>query len=489
METAKPRWPVTPRPGQVEVAEELARLIKQGHNVLFSAPVGWGKTHTVIAALVAAKALPALWLVRSLALGPRIAEDAALWQLVSFVAAGREKTCLLWESLGDAAHDYCRSFKYKCPFAKLPRESPLFTDWQKLVAKGKEEGWCPYLTQDLIESDIFIQNYNRSIRKYVRSVVIDEAHNLSLPEERTIHIARIAEAIAAVREIGGGQRLLSALERMMRAVLVYSERALDVRTFLNEEEVYELQLLYYRSLEERDTRLKPLIEVIRATAVYVEGEKIMVYKPPRIPAFRPAIFVTATPLSPIPFEVNSEIKIPWEIKPKSIILNNLTSRFDEFDSKMALNYKKLLINLANKFRRILVFAASERVARELRSWVNYEETTPPPDWEGLLMLRARGRFAEGVNLPAECVVMAGAPYLPPEVTDRLARMYKTLGFKDPLRCAIDLPMLTVTLQCVGRAWRDPSKPPLVVLADSRYEKYRDELANYFEIVETGGSPI
>ena len=72
--------------------------------------------------------------------------------------------------------------------------------------------------------------------------------------------------------------------------------------------------------------------------------------------------------------------------------------------------------------------------------------------------------------------------MPPEVTDRLARAYRAMGIEDPLRCAIDAPMLVATLQCVGRAWRDPSKPPLVVLADSRYEKYR-ELASYFEIAE------
>jgi DNA excision repair protein ERCC-2 len=487
MSIAKLQWPVTPRPGQREAAEELAMLIEQGHSVLFSAPVGWGKTHAVIAALIQARALPALWLVRSLALGPRVAEDAALWGLVSFVAAGREKTCLLWGSLGDAAHDYCRNFRYKCPFAKLPREPPPSTDWTALVAKGREGGWCPYFAQDFIESDIFIQNYNRRARRYVRAVVVDEAHNLSLPEERTLQISRIAEAISAARERGGSQRLLNALERMMRAVLVYSERALDSRTFLNEEEISELLSLYYRSLEEGDARLKPLIEIVRAPAAYVEGEKILIFKPPRVPPFKPAVFVTATPLSPIPFEVDAEVKIPWETKLKTIILDSLTSKFDEFDSKMALNYKKLLINLAKKFRRILVFAASERVARELRNWVNYEEVIPPPDWEGVLMLRARGRFAEGVNVPAECVVMAGAPYLPPEVTDRLARVYRALGFKDPLRCAIDLPMLTVTLQCVGRAWRDPAKPPFVVLADSRYGKYRDELASYFEIAETGES--
>ena len=93
-------WPVTPRSGQSETAEQLARLIEQGARVLFSAPTGWGKTHAVIAALVEAKALPALWLTRSLTLGNRIAEDAALWKLATFTAAGRERVCPLAEEKG-----------------------------------------------------------------------------------------------------------------------------------------------------------------------------------------------------------------------------------------------------------------------------------------------------------------------------------------------------------------------------------------------------
>jgi len=475
------QWPVTPRPGQAEAAEELAQLIGQGSRVLFSAPVGWGKTHTVIAALVAAKALPALWLVRSLALGPRIAEDAALWQLVSFVAAGREKACPLGQERGDAIHDYCRYFRHKCPYARLPPSPPLATSWEELVARGEKEGWCPYFAQDLVGADIVVQSYYRR-RRPVRAVIIDEAHNLLTPEEREFTIGRLAEAVAAARELGAGEKLMRGLQRTLRYALI-KDGDLDISLFISEEEMDELRKLYFTALEEGDKRLKILMDLTKAAAIYVEGERIRIYRPPFPLPFRPAIFVSATmpPEAARFLQVEAELRIPWAAKPKARVAEDVATKYEEYGADMALRYKKLLIDTAKRYKRVLVFAASERVARDLRAWVTYEECQPSGDWEGILLLKARGRYAEGVDLPADCVVMAGAPYLPPEVSSRLARTYKAAGHPDPVRAAIDMPMLIATLQCLGRAWRDPSKqPPHVVLADWRFTKYRDTLSEYLD---------
>jgi DNA excision repair protein ERCC-2 len=462
------------------VAEQLAELVEQGARVLFSAPTGWGKTHAVIAALLQAKALPALWLARSLTLGTRIAEDAALWKLHTFTAAGRERVCPLAEEKGESVHDYCRYFRHKCPYARLPPSPPLAASWEELVAKGEEGGWCPYFAQDYVEADVIVQSYYRR-RRPARAVVVDEAHNLLVPEEREVSLGKLAEAVAAAREHGASEKLMRGLQRMLRYALI-KDGDLDISLFISEEEVGELRKLYFVALEEGERRLKTLVDLTRAAAVYVEGERIRIYRPPLPLPFRPTIFVSATiPSEASAFlQTNVEIRIPWEKRPKTRVVEDVSTKYEEYDADMVRKYKKLLIDIGKQYKKILVFAASERVARDLRAWVTYEECTPPDGWEGVLLLKARGRFAEGVDLPADCVVMAGAPYLPPEVSSRLARTYKSAGHPDPVRAAIDTPMLITTLQCLGRAWRSPEKMPRVILADWRYKKYEDALNDYLD---------
>jgi DNA excision repair protein ERCC-2 len=421
-------------------------------------------------------------MVRSLVLGDRVAEDAALWGLRVFVAAGREKTCPLSEEKGDAVHDFCRYFRYKCPYARLPPSLPPATSWRELVLKGREEGWCPYFAQDLVsDAAIIVQNYFRRTRP-AKAFIIDEAHNLLIPEEKEIPISRLAEAIAASRERGASERLLRHLSSALHYILV-KDGDLDLRLFLQESDIDEIRRLHFTALEEGDRRIKPLMDLVRAAALYVEGERIYLYKPPLLHPYRPAVFVSATlpPEASAFLQTDVEIRIPWTTKPKAVIAEDVTTRYEEYDGRMAARYKKLLVEVGRRYRRVLVFAASERVARDLRAWVQYEESVPPSDWEGILLLRARGRFAEGVNLDADAVVIAGAPFLPPSVSSRLARAYKSLGHADPLRAAIDTPMLVATLQCIGRAWRTPERAPYVFLADWRYEKYVSTLSDYLDL--------
>jgi len=100
-----------------------------------------------------------------------------------------------------------------------------------------------------------------------------------------------------------------------------------------------------------------------------------------------------------------------------------------------------------------------------------------------MMLKARGRYAEGVDIPADIVVILGCPFLPPEVISRLSKIYSRMGFEDSWSLAATIPMLITTLQCIGRARRDPKQRPKIILADERYGKYVDELSNYLYIGE------
>lgn len=473
---------MTPRPGQREVSERLAELLSSGSRILFTAPTGWGKTLAALVALCSSKLLPAVWMVRSLALGERVGEDAALLRLAAVTLAGRERTCPLAEDLREGVHDYCRYYRYECPYNKPPPQVPL-ASYEELVELGAREGFCPYYAQDLVaeRAEVIVQSYYRRVPRVARSFAVDEAHNLLMPREASYGISEIVKAVDEARRLGASDRLLRALSVMIRYALI-RDGPLDPRLFLDDKLEGELRELYFEALSARSGALRPLMRLVRAEAVYVEGERIQAYEPRRILPFRPALFISAT----LPegsdklLQVDAKVKIPWRRRLRALIVEHLTTRYGEFDSSMALGYKKLLLELAKDHSRVVAFAASGRVARELVGVADYYEARPPPKWEGIALFRARGRFSEGVDLPADAAVMLGCPYLPPEVSGRLARAYKALGVQEPVKMALDVPMLITTLQCIGRAARSPGEKPLAVLADERYRRYMRDFKPYLD---------
>ena len=476
-------WPLPPRPGQREVSERLAELLSSGSRVLFTAPTGWGKTMATLAALVRGNLLPAVWMVRSLTLGERVGEDAALWRLTAFTAAGRERTCPLAEELGGSVHDYCRYFRFKCRYARPPPLTLQAVSYEELVELGAREGFCPYYAQDMVRADIIVQSYYRRVPRIARSFVIDEAHNVLMPRERCIRLSQLVEAIDEARRLGASEKLVRALSAIVRYALI-RDGPLDPKLYLDSVLEEELREVYLEALSSGRARcMRVLVDLNSAAAAYIEGEKIRVFRPQRQFSFRPALFTSAT----LPegagrlLQVDAEVRVPWRKRLRALIVEHLTTRYDEYDAGMALQYRRLLIDVAKEYRRVLAFAASERVARDLRGAATYYEAMPPPSWEGVALFRARSRFSEGIDLPADAVVLLGCPYLPPGVCSRLAKTYRAMGLQEPVKMAIDAPMLITTLQCVGRAARSPSDEPLVVLADERYRRYIKELEPYLEV--------
>ena len=86
------------------------------------------------------------------------------------------------------------------------------------------------------------------------------------------------------------------------------------------------------------------------------------------------------------------------------------------------------------------------------------------------MLFSRGRKGEGVNIEADAVLIAGAPYLPPYVPLR------KVGLSHDDFAAI------TTVQNIGRVLRKPESFPLIILADERFRKLQ-QLTKYFEFKE------
>jgi DNA excision repair protein ERCC-2 len=204
------------------------------------------------------------------------------------------------------------------------------------------------------------------------------------------------------------------------------------------------------------------------TAWVEEGELHLLH------VYRPrgrALYVSAT-LTPLErFLKVPVIKVPPARRLRALLLTWLTSRFDLFDARMAEKYNDVLFLLKKYFSKILGFATL-RVASLLHCDLSEEDLDfISDDWQGVLLLSPRGRRAEGVDVRADAVIMAGAPYPPPYAA------LKRLGL------SLDDLMLITTIQNIGRATRDPSDNPLVILADERFRRFAQSLGDYFEFVE------
>ena len=466
---------IKPRPGQLEASEALAKALKDGLSTVFVAPTGWGKTIAVLAALKESGRLPALWLVRSLEVGGRVEEDVALLGLRCFRAAGRARTCPYAERLGDAVHDYCRLFRASCSYyinllrhgVRLPA-----TSWEDLL------GWdvCPYYAQDLVarEADIVVQSYYR--RPYPASaLVVDEAHNLLAPRERRLSLRAVAEAVSELRALGFFDVAEEVWSLSTSAGTVRLDR-IDLGVLVGA----------LREALSKLKRVKGLPKVLRAVRAVLKGgvayreegaDVISIFEAPWRPSTRPAIYVSATipeELEPL-LGASASVRIPVKAR-EALVTSWLTSKYGE---ETVWGYIKLLAKLKFRYRRVLAFA-SERLAVRLLDAVQYYEENPPPDWRGVLLLHVRGRYAEGVDLPADCVAVLGAPFLPPEVTAKLRRYYGRIGAGD---AALWAPMVITTLQAVGRAARSPSDSPTIVLADYRFLRYSSYFKPYLELTE------
>jgi len=450
---------LAPRPGQAEVARLIASALSEG-DVLLVAPTGWGKTLAVLAALRASQRLPALWLTRALEVGRRVVADASRLGLRAFIAAGRERLCPYARSVEDAS-EFCRAFRAQCPhFLSLVREGvgDVWADsWEELPKLLP--GVCHYYAQEAVMSraDVVVQNYYRRVSGYYAAAVVDEAHNLLAPRVKKFSAAKLELALDELRDTDA--TLAGEAEELLEKPS--AERALEA--------LEELLPTYRERLKSGRTHLAPLVQALRSIAdggvAYREAGTIEVYLPPWRPRVEPRVYVSATVPEPLERLFGAQVvRVPQQPR-KALVLTDLTSKYG---SETIWGYVKLLATLRRRFARVLAFA-TERVARQVIAGVDFYEERLPAEWRGVALYTVYGRFSEGVDLSADAVVLLGAPFLPPEVEARYERYYNRLGISG--EAARWVPMVTTTLQCVGRATRRPEDSPLIVLADYRFRRF------------------
>ena len=241
------------------------------------------------------------------------------------------------------------------------------------------------------------------------------------------------------------------------------------------------------------TKLGRFLRIVTSDVVHVEGEPgggmLVGINAPRIVLPPHSVLLSGTLLPDIKdvLGVGAVVTVPRP-KLKVYVTPWLTSRYGEFEENIE-GYVSLLKALRLRFRRVLGFGSGRIIrvlSKRLNALVEGEITRIPSSWDGILLLKSRGRFSEGVDIPADAVVMIGAPYLTPDVIQRLANVYRRLGYERYWEMAGDVPMLVTTLQCIGRATRVPSARPTVILADHRFLRHRESLSSYLEMEELGG---
>lgn len=463
-----------PRKGQVEAAGVIAGKLSEGRSLAFVAPTGFGKTLAVLAALRAAGRLPVVWRVRSLTLGVRVGEDAALLGLRSFTAAGREKTCPLAEEKGGDVHEYCRSYRLSCSYFLETdfSSSVAATSWRELLdARG-----CPYYLQEraMEHVDVIVESYYRRPPRFYRSVVWDEAHNLLVPRETCITVSTLREAALELKTIGE-DRIADRLSRIMpREDGPYS---------VEEEILISLYRAYRRLLAEGYGRTATgrVYRVLGSEAAYWEAGRLCGARLTPIAARPNTVFVSATLPHPELLGVDEVVEVPWTRKRTVYVAKWLTTRYRSFERYVEA-YGLLLSALKLRMPKVLAFATRRVAHRVMRSAaVEYYEPelkVIPASWKGVMLLHSRGRFAEGVDIGADAVVILGAPFLPPYASRRVEHALRRAGLEGDYASAS---MLSTTLQCIGRATRSEADDPLIILADSRYERYTGELSKYFVV--------
>jgi DNA excision repair protein ERCC-2 len=174
------------------------------------------------------------------------------------------------------------------------------------------------------------------------------------------------------------------------------------------------------------------------------------------------------------------------------LVSGLTTKFEARDEVMIERVQRLLAEVAEKVRShgwgVLVYFPSY----ELLEWV--KETTAEILWEvrgasqeevdslvreftsrqvqgRVLCGVAGGRLAEGVDLPADLVVVVGVPFSPPTPRQErlLKRLSEVVGDKERAwRYAVALPAVWKVVQAAGRAVRRPEDSAVVLLTDDRY---------------------
>jgi DNA excision repair protein ERCC-2 len=438
--------------------------------VALQAPTGWGKTIAALAVIKELGARPALWLTPRLSISLHIFQHAINMGFKTIATAGREKLCAYGYTALDFMRGACRGCALNRPVSLTDlqlSDSLESLDFGRIKELGESLQVCPYSLQTVLERyrfDLIVSHYNRIhklIRVNPRVIIVDEAHNLTIPK---VHQMETRVLALILEKMGFSESEISSLIQSPEALKAVLTEMLDMILTIDDDELRPY--------------IEELVGMLQTQVWYYDpSDTINAIEVPEIPRNINAkiIFLSATlpPQminSPYVIIIHRGWNIPVRIDARFVLsYENIMRRGNEireYIKKKYLTNNGTTIVFTTLSREDLIDNSSGDVVWE-------DEITTPCQYKGkTIVLRVFGRFNEGIDINcADRVVVLGLPLLPPGAMQRLAaRGIDEKSF-----------ITTVLTQIIGRVFRSSEPPPRipeVYLVDKRFLRIKDELQKY-----------
>ncbi|MEM4024321.1 hypothetical protein [Pyrobaculum sp.] len=420
--------------------EDIVRKLEKG-NVLFVAPMGWGKAAADTCQTT---------------LGAKIAEELAKQgKRVGYIAPTLTLIDRKWDSLWshlDVAvvasagagqlcarghRYYPQRYCHKCTLKRSPPEG--FTPPAKLhyswLRENLQEDVCPYWVQESLLSryPIILGHYGR-LRRFrgINILIVDEIHEFVVPNIRQFDLLPLKERYSVIDA--------SSLEALKESV--------------------DVLLLAHSD----DEDLWVVYDILRSDVVWIEDGVVYGASLRNMPRDTRILGLTATPPPGWPPEGWELIEVKPEKKPIAFIFVDYEWRFDKLDELDAQYYINELIRFAGAGSgfHIAVFATTSR--RSLLEDLKQR-------YDNIDIYDAWGRYRIGVDLPDYDVAIVLWPSLHISV-----RRYMRSRGADP-----DIAEIVNAIQLSGRIRPDGDKK--VIFAGARFSRFWGYLSQFYELRE------
>jgi len=462
------------RSDQREVAKRLVEMLKSSQWVALQAPTGWGKTLVGLAVIEELNAR-ALWLTPRLSIGVHVFHHCGALGLKCLATAGRERLC----TFGYSNIDFMRGVCHRCSLNRpitLEEVSGIndSMDFGRVREVAEVLQLCPYKLQTLLERyrdyNVIISHYNRA-RKLVntlrpRLIIADEVHNTILP---SVHRVNARELRLLLEKLGFEEGESTHLIRNPESLRILLRELVDT--------------LILEAVDDGDlkTIIEELLSMLDSPIWYYDADEdavvgLEVPELPRTDAKTKMLLMSATlPPSlagdPNVITVRRGWAVPVRIDSRYVLTyENVRKRREEIGRYVAERYLRpsTVVFTTTAREDLLLLNNKDGII-----WEDELEGRTPCDFKNeTVVLRAYGRYAEGINLDCfDNLVLLGLPALQPTAMHRLEA--RGINPRDLI--------ITKLVQIIGRVTRSPTPPdkmPNIYLVDKRFRMYIDDLRNY-----------